>query len=63
MSDPQQARHAAFLIVGKDKRLMLERLRRADDSLPAANVHPIGTLHIFCDADAASNEHTPASAR
>jgi hypothetical protein len=31
--------------------------------LPAANVHPIGTLHIFCDADAASNEYTLASAR
>jgi 6-phosphogluconolactonase len=52
------SRHVAFLIAGKDKRLMLERLRRADDSLPAANVHLIGTLHIFCDADAANNERT-----
>ena len=50
-----------FLIAGKDKRLMLERLRRAEDSLPAANVHPIGTLHIFCDADAANNECTLTS--
>lgn len=47
------SRNAAFLIAGKDKRLILERLRGADDSLPAANIHPIGTLHIFCDADAA----------
>lgn len=47
------SRHAAFLIAGKDKRPMLDRLRRGDDSLPAAGVHPIGTLHIFCDADAA----------
>jgi 6-phosphogluconolactonase len=47
------SRHAAFLIAGADKRPMLERLRRADDSLPATGVHPVGTLHIFCDADAA----------
>jgi 6-phosphogluconolactonase len=47
------SRHAAFLIAGADKRPMLERLRRADDSLPAARVHPVGALHIFCDADAA----------
>jgi 6-phosphogluconolactonase len=47
------SRHAAFLIAGKDKRSMLDRLRHAENSLPAANVHPIGTLYIFCDADAA----------
>lgn len=47
------SRHAAFLIAGKDKKPMLECLRRAEDSLPAAKVRPIGTLHIFCDADAA----------
>lgn len=47
------SRHAAFLIAGQDKRSMLERLRRGDDSIPAAGVHPIGTLHIFCDEAAA----------
>jgi 6-phosphogluconolactonase len=52
------SRHAAFLIAGTDKRPMLERLRRADDSLPAAGVRPIGTLHIFCDAAAADSERT-----
>jgi 6-phosphogluconolactonase len=47
------SRHAVFLVAGKDKQPMLERLRLADDSLPAANIRPLGTLHIFCDADAA----------
>jgi 6-phosphogluconolactonase len=40
------SRNAAFLIAGKDKRPMLERLPRSDDSLPASGVHPTGTLHI-----------------
>jgi 6-phosphogluconolactonase len=47
------SRNAAFLVAGKDKKPMLERLHRADDGLPAANVRPIGTLHVFCDAAAA----------
>jgi 6-phosphogluconolactonase len=47
------SRHVAFLIAGKDKRPMLARLRRADESLPAAQIRPIGALHIFC-ADAGS---------
>jgi 6-phosphogluconolactonase len=55
------SRHAAFLIAGKDKGPMLARLRRADDGLPASQVRPVGTLHIFCDADAASHERATTS--
>jgi len=55
------SRHAAFLIAGKGKRLMLERLRHAEDSLPAAGVRPIGTLRLFCDAAAANSERTLTS--
>ena len=47
------SRHVAFLVAGVDKREMLARFRQGDESLPAARVHPVGTLHIFCDAGAA----------
>jgi 6-phosphogluconolactonase len=46
------SRHVAFLVAGTDKREMLARLRDGDESLPAAQVRPVGTLHIFCDAAA-----------
>ncbi len=49
------SRHAAFLVVGEAKRAMLDRLRRADDSLPAARLHPIGALWIFADSAAAES--------
>lgn len=48
----ESSRHAAFLVSGEAKRATLERLRRGDDSLPAARVHPTGTLWIFGDAAA-----------
>lgn len=47
------SRHVVFLVAGKEKRTMLDRLRHGDASLPAANVRPVGALHIFCDAEAA----------
>ncbi len=53
------SRHVAFLISGKEKRPILERLRRGDESLPAAHVHPTGMLHIFCDAAAAGSVNSP----
>ena len=49
------SRHVAFLVAGAAKWEMLARLRQRDESLPAARVHPVGTLHIFCDAAAAGN--------
>jgi 6-phosphogluconolactonase len=49
----ESSRHVAFLVVGKEKRQSLERLRRGDDKLPAARLHPSGTLRLFGDAAAA----------
>jgi 6-phosphogluconolactonase len=48
----ESSRHAAFLVAGEAKRATLDRLRRGDDSLPAARLHPTGTLWIFGDAAA-----------
>ncbi|MGO8917033.1 MAG: 6-phosphogluconolactonase [Stellaceae bacterium] len=49
----ESSRHAAFLVAGKEKRAILERFRRGDDALPAARLHPGGTLWLFADAAAA----------
>jgi 6-phosphogluconolactonase len=46
----ESSRHAAFLVVGKEKRAIFERFCRGDDTLPAAHLHPIGKLWIFADA-------------
>jgi 6-phosphogluconolactonase len=49
----ESSRNAAFLVTGSEKRAMLDRLRRGDDALPAARLHPTGALWIFSDASAA----------
>jgi 6-phosphogluconolactonase len=48
----ESSRHAAFLIAGDEKRAIFRRLRRGDESLPAARLHPTGTLWMFADAAA-----------
>jgi 6-phosphogluconolactonase len=48
----ESSRNAVFLVAGEEKRVALARLRRGDDSLPAARLHPAGTLWIFGDATA-----------
>ena len=48
----ESSRHVAFLVVGKEKRAILARLRHGDDKLPAARLHPTGTLRLFGDAAA-----------
>jgi 6-phosphogluconolactonase len=48
----ESSRRIAFLIAGAEKRTVLDRLRRGDDSLPAARLHPAGKLWIFCDTAA-----------
>ena len=48
----ESSRHVAFLVEGKEKRAIFERLRGGDDSLPAARLRPIGTLCLFADAAA-----------
>ncbi|MGD9805006.1 MAG: 6-phosphogluconolactonase [Hyphomicrobiaceae bacterium] len=52
------SRHAAFLVVGKEKQKILSRFCLGDESLPATYVRPIGKLWIFADmaaAEAAGN--------
>lgn len=48
----ESSRHTAFLVAGKGKRAIVDQLRRGDDSLPAAHLHPTGTLCIFGDTAA-----------
>jgi 6-phosphogluconolactonase len=48
----ESSRSAVFLVAGEEKRATLARLRRGDDSLPAARLHPTGMLWIFGDAAA-----------
>jgi 6-phosphogluconolactonase len=43
------SRTVAFLVAGKDKKPMLDRLRAGDRALPAARVAPVGELRIFAD--------------
>lgn len=49
----ESSRNAVFLVVGKGKRMVLARFRQGEQSLPAARLHPTGTLWIFADASAA----------
>ncbi len=49
----ESSRHAAFLVAGDGKQAMLSRLLRGDERLPAARLHPTGTLWIFADVAAA----------
>ena len=48
----ESSRHAAFLIVGKEKRAIFGRFRRGDDNLPAARFRPNGALRLFGDVAA-----------
>jgi 6-phosphogluconolactonase len=48
----ESSRHAVFLVTGKEKQSVLDRLRRGDWDLPAARLDPIGTLHYFADVAA-----------
>ena len=49
----ESSRHVAFLVAGKEKREIFSRFRRGEQTLPAARLRPIGTLHLFADAAAA----------
>jgi 6-phosphogluconolactonase len=49
----ESSRHVAFLVAGKDKHAIFERLRRGDGTLPAARLRPKGTLWMFADEAAA----------
>lgn len=49
----ESGRHVAFLVTGAEKRAVLARIRGGDHTLPAARVHPVGTLCWFVDKAAA----------
>jgi 6-phosphogluconolactonase len=51
----ESSRHVAFLVAGKEKREIFSRFQRREQTLPAARLRPIGTLHLFADAAAARN--------
>jgi len=52
----ESSAQVAFLVAGRGKREMLARLRGGDEALPAAHVHPKGSLHIFGDVAATGVE-------
>ncbi len=51
----ESSRNVAFLVAGKEKRGVLDRLRRGDQVLPAAHLHPTGLLWLLGDAAAAAS--------
>lgn len=50
----ESSRNAAFLVAGEDKRVIFDRFRRGDDSLPAARLHPTGAMWLFADTAASA---------
>jgi 6-phosphogluconolactonase len=52
----ESARHVAFLITGREKRLAFSKLRRGDQDLPAARLAPSCELIYFVDQAAAGTE-------
>ncbi|MBV8392523.1 MAG: 6-phosphogluconolactonase [Alphaproteobacteria bacterium] len=49
----ESAREVAFLVAGKDKQPVLTEILSGKSDLPAAHVHPRGTLRYFVDRAAA----------
>jgi 6-phosphogluconolactonase len=50
----ESSRHSAFLVAGTEKREMLVRALASDETLPAAQVRPVGDLTWFVDEAAAT---------
>ena len=46
------SRHVVFLVTGREKQLVLTRVRDGISRLPAAMVRPVGHLHWFTDRSA-----------
>jgi len=51
----ESSRRTAFMVAGSEKRAILARFRAGDEALPAARLHPSGTLTVFADAAAAQD--------
>jgi 6-phosphogluconolactonase len=49
----ESSRHSAFLVAGTEKREMLVRALASDETLPAAQIRPVGDLTWFVDEAAA----------
>jgi 6-phosphogluconolactonase len=49
----ESAREVAFLVAGKDKRAVLAEILGGKSALPAAQLHPKGTLRFLVDRAAA----------
>ncbi len=49
----ESSRLTAFLVVGREKRAIFDRLRRGDDTLPATRLNPVGMVWLFADSAAA----------
>ncbi|WIM12638.1 6-phosphogluconolactonase [Enhydrobacter sp.] len=49
----ESSRETAFLVAGEDKRAVLRQVLGGDTSLPAARLHPQGSLHFLVDRAAA----------
>jgi 6-phosphogluconolactonase len=45
----ESSQNVAFVVAGREKRAILERLCRGGDSLPAARLRPAGALRVFAD--------------
>jgi 6-phosphogluconolactonase len=54
----ESSRHVGFLVEGKDKRAIFDRLRKGDRDLPAAHLSPAGELHVFGDLAAVGESST-----
>jgi 6-phosphogluconolactonase len=52
----ENSRRIAFLIAGHEKRAVFAAVRRGDQTLPAARLHPMGELIWFTDRAAAGPE-------
>jgi 6-phosphogluconolactonase len=50
----ESSRRTAFLIAGTEKRDIFKRLRAGASDLPAARLHPAGSLRLFVDVAAAT---------
>jgi 6-phosphogluconolactonase len=51
----ESSKNTVFLVVGEQKREVLDRFRRHDATLPAVHFCPIGALHVFADQSAAGD--------
>jgi 6-phosphogluconolactonase len=52
----ESSRHVAFLVSGREKREIFIQLQQKNAELPAARLHPTGSLYLFADNAAAGRQ-------